>query len=243
MGFFRRNKYIPIGQMLHQYQVLDYMGEGRYGICYIVSFQGKKYVYKNLKSRERKKSGKKIYFEAEILQQLDRFNFPAVLAVHEEKNHYGILMEYIEGETVEEWLFQNSHGFTKSERNDIFLQLLDSIEYLHMKGIVHRDIRPSNVIYSEGKVYLIDFGLARWVNSEKYIPQMDFAYLGHFLLYLYYSTLPAKQLKRKPWYEELPITDMERAFLKKLLGMEESFADVHEIRQMFAQLEESNALQ
>ena len=243
MWFFRKHKYIPIGQTIHGYEVLDCVGEGRYGICYIVSFQGKKCIYKQLKNRERKKSGQRIYFEAEILRQLDRPSFPAVLAVHEEMDNYSILMEYIEGKTVEEWLFQDNHSFSIHERNQIFLQLLDMIEYLHTKGIVHRDIRPSNVIYRNETVYLLDFGLARWINGEKYIPQIDFSYLGHFLLYLYYSDFPSRRLKHKPWYEELPLREEEKNFCQKLFGMKEAFQDVQEIRRMFVFIYDLQAFQ
>ena len=226
-------KYIPIGQKVHQYEVLDCVGEGRFGICYIVRYNGQKYIYKDFKNRERKKSKEKLHFEAEILQKLNSSYFPSLFHVVHEKKKYGLLMEYMEGCTIEAWLFGHKHIFTKDERNKIFLQLLECVSILHHQGIVHRDIRPSNVLYHEGKIALIDFGLARWMNTERYVPQVDFSYLGHFLLYLYYSALPVAQLKKKPWYEELPLLEKEKNFFKRLLGLAPEFLCIEEIQEVY----------
>ena len=229
-------KYVASGQCIEGYEVLDVIGEGRYGICYLVVHNGKRYVYKDFKKREWKKSGKKAFLEAEILQMLRKPFFPKLFHVVHTKEKYGLLLEYIEGSTIEEWLFRDEYIFLKEERKKIFLQLLECVRSLHQMEIVHRDIRPSNVIYHQEKIYLIDFGLARKQNETKYVPQVDFSYLGHFLLYLYYSDFPKKQLKKKPWYDELPLSEKEKLFCKRLLGFEPKFTNIADVEQFYCEL-------
>lgn len=71
----------------------------------------------------------------------------------------GILMEYVEGQTLTEFLTTKPSLET---RRKIFSQLLDAVAYLHKKGIIHNDLKPDNIlIASEGeRLKLIDFGLS-----------------------------------------------------------------------------------
>lgn len=70
-----------------------------------------------------------------------------------------IVMEYIEGKTLEQWLDGSPSG---KQCRDMFLQILDVVEYIHQLGIVHRDLKPSNVMISRvgNQVKIIDFGFA-----------------------------------------------------------------------------------
>lgn len=70
-----------------------------------------------------------------------------------------IVMEYIEGKTLGEWI---DEGADLNRCRDILHQLLDTVEYIHQAGIVHRDLKPSNIMISRigNRVKVIDFGLA-----------------------------------------------------------------------------------
>lgn len=70
-----------------------------------------------------------------------------------------IVMEYIEGRTLKEWLQESP---LKSERKRVADELLGVVAYIHSEGIVHRDLKPQNVIITRNgaHVKLIDFGLA-----------------------------------------------------------------------------------
>ena len=70
-----------------------------------------------------------------------------------------IVMEYVEGTTLKEWL-REKH--TCKDRKRIAIQLGEAVDYIHTKGIVHRDLKPENIIITKNgnNVKLTDFGLA-----------------------------------------------------------------------------------
>jgi serine/threonine protein kinase len=74
-----------------------------------------------------------------------------------------IVLEYIDGITLREYLLVNSSPSTSSEteRKHILHDILDGIDYLHHRGILHNDIKPDNIIINKlGKARIIDFGLS-----------------------------------------------------------------------------------
>ncbi len=77
-------------------------------------------------------------------------------------------MEYVEGEPLDAYM--KSHGgiLTPEEANALLLPLMEALEQVHARGIVHRDIAPDNIIVQpDGKAKLIDFGAARYSTGEK----------------------------------------------------------------------------
>jgi serine/threonine protein kinase len=76
------------------------------------------------------------------------------------------VMEYVEGETLKEYL-ERKGKLTDAEIKDIFSQMLDALSYVHEQKLVHRDIKPSNfMIHKSGKVKLMDFGIAKSLDSN-----------------------------------------------------------------------------
>jgi serine/threonine-protein kinase len=74
---------------------------------------------------------------------------------------YYIVMEYLEGMTLDQWLIQ--HGaLSPQQASAIVAQVADALDHAHAEGIVHRDIKPSNIMVdSRGHATLMDFGLVR----------------------------------------------------------------------------------
>ena len=233
--FFRINIY-PSGCLLGGYKIIRLIGEGRFGICYLVNLDGKKYILKEIKPKAIKKSGNKIIFEQKILSSIDHSSIPRVIDTIKNDNIYAYILEYKKGKTIEDMIFGDNHIFTNAEIYKIGIKLIGIIKYLHERNIVHRDIRLPNVIIDEEDVYLIDFGLARLVNNERYTPSVDFSYLGHLLLYLYYSSFKKTNKKSKPWYDELELTEKQMIFLKKLIGIQERYKSVIDVEYDFHQI-------
>src|SRR5216683_2574882 len=102
--------------------------------------------------------------EADMLAQLNNEHIPRIFDRFSEANHHYLVMEYIDGPTLDDELRKNG-GKLKPERViDIALQVLDTLDYLHNLAppVIYRDLKPSNVMITrEGQAKLIDFGIAR----------------------------------------------------------------------------------
>lgn len=232
LGLFNRDRQYKPGQMIEDYTVLQVIGEGKFGICYLVSQKGTKYILKQLKQNILKKIGSKANFEEEILKKINHERIPMFLNKVESLKFVSYILEYKAGKTFEEIVFEDNHVFTRDEIYDIGKQLISILRYLHGKAIVHRDIRLPNALYNDGKVYLVDFGLARW-QTDKYKFDLDFSYLGDFLLHLYYTSFKGGGKKDRPWYEELKLTEKEGAILKRMMGIEKRYRDIDELEKDF----------
>lgn len=224
-----KKKYL--GKQFGKYTIDNPLGEGRYGQCFVgTTNNGKKVAIKKFKPHMLKKSTVKHYYEAVILSKLNDNRFPEFLGVINEKGFYGFVLELKNGTTVEEMLFKHKHQFSNQEFYNIGLKLIKIIKHLHQNGIVHRDIRIPNVLIENHEVFLVDFGLARWADNIQYRYDLDFCYLGDFMLYLLYSSYkPTKKHKNKPWYIELPLTEKQKLFLKRLLGLEIIYQNIDDI--------------
>lgn len=157
-----------------------------------------------------------------------------MLGVINEKNFYAYVIEFKEGATIKELLFNSNHIFSSQEIFNIGVKLLDIIKYLHSNNIIHGDIGISNTVIKNENLSLIDFGLARNAANDNIHYNIDFSYFGDFLLYLIYSSFkPSKTFKQIPWYDELPIDNHQKLFIKKLLGLEKNYNDINEVYSEF----------
>jgi serine/threonine protein kinase len=99
--------------------------------------------------------------EGESLRALNHPNIVKMLAAVEENGRYFIVMEFVTGGTLEERL-TTSTPMPLEEAIHIALQLADALTRSHYLGIIHRDVKPANVLLTEdGIARLTDFGLAR----------------------------------------------------------------------------------
>jgi len=105
--------------------------------------------------------------EALALGRLNHPNITHLYAFLPKQDTYWMVMEYVDGKTLEEWL--KLHGSLNVHTAcSIIVQILDGLEHAHRKGIIHRDLKPANVMIStEGEVKIMDFGIARIRNSQR----------------------------------------------------------------------------
>ena len=150
-------------------------------------------------------------------------------------------MEYVEGEVFEDILYKDRYQFSREEIYVICGQLLDIAEQLHSCNIVHRDIRLPNVIRKNTKeLSLIDFGLARIMDDTFHTKEEDYWYIGDFLIHLYYTTYRKANIIERPWFKELELRPEEITFLRRLMGLDETYGSISEIRQQLNKISSVN---
>lgn len=110
---------------------------------------------------------KRFYIESQAAASLSSTHIVSVYDVGEEENTYYIVMEYVEGVTLKEVIKENGVLAWNVALN-FSLQILSALECAHKNGIVHRDIKPQNIIVTdEGVLKVTDFGIARAVNGDE----------------------------------------------------------------------------
>lgn len=105
--------------------------------------------------------------EARILAQLNHPNIVRVRSYFEENSTAYIVMDYLEGQTLAEYLskIQRMH---ESEAIQLISPIFDSLAYLHQRNFVHRDVKPQNIfITDQGNPILLDFGASRQVIQNR----------------------------------------------------------------------------
>ncbi len=109
---------------------------------------------------------KRISREIHILSKLYHPNIAQLYETIPSENHIYIIMEYIEGHDLFQYIFSLTR-LTELKASKLFRQLISCLEYIHTLGIVHRDIKPENILLNKKKtnIKLVDFGLS---NSYKH---------------------------------------------------------------------------
>lgn len=176
-----------IGKTIGHIRILDILGKGGMGEVY-VGFDDKlerKVAVKAIGSRFRLDSQAKARFlrEARILSQLEH---PSICKIYDyiegEENDF-LVLEFIEGNSLRRAM---NEGIEKSRKLRIVEKIAKVLVIAHEKGIVHRDLKPSNIMLTkDGELKVLDFGLARIVESESE------------------ELRPQKQIKTKPLKREL----------------------------------------
>jgi len=99
--------------------------------------------------------------EARAAARLKHPNIVTIYDVGQEGNYYYIVMEYVEGQTLSH-VIKKRAALPPAEVVALLRPLADALDYAHRQGLVHRDMKPANVVVgSAGQVTLTDFGIAR----------------------------------------------------------------------------------
>ncbi|HEX9592058.1 MAG TPA: serine/threonine-protein kinase [bacterium] len=104
--------------------------------------------------------------EAQTAGRLSHANIATIYDVGEENGVTFFAMEYVEGQTLEEYLRENPVP-RFDETLDLLAQVAAGIDAAHEEGVIHRDIKPANIlIRANGQVKITDFGIARFSTTE-----------------------------------------------------------------------------
>lgn len=160
------------GQKINdRYEIIRNIGEGGMANVYLAidTILNRKVAVKILRGdlATDEKFVRKFQREASAASNLDHPNIVGIYDVGEDDGNYYIVMEYVEGQTLKS-LIKRRGALTLLEVIDIMTQLTSGIEHAHEKGIIHRDIKPQNVlILDDGLVKIADFGIAQALNSNE----------------------------------------------------------------------------
>ena len=103
--------------------------------------------------------------EAKSVAKLNHPNITQVYDIEEEENLIYLVMEYVDGESLDGLITKSV--LTESRCLKIVADIADALHFAHEKGIVHRDVKPANVLMtSDGRVKVADFGLAYLIDRE-----------------------------------------------------------------------------
>ncbi len=153
-----------------RYEVIDRVGSGGMSDVYRAKdhILGREVAIKILKQEfsEDATFVAKFRTEAQSAAGLEHPNIVNIYDVGSENGMYFIVMEYVEGITLKTYI-EKKGQLNFKEAISIAIQVGRGIEAAHQKGIIHRDIKPQNIIIStEGKVKVTDFGIARAASSN-----------------------------------------------------------------------------
>ncbi len=192
------------GQQIYQYTILREIDEGMYGRVYLVEWMSPKGgqlqgALKMLKGAR----FKEILDEVSTWAQVSG-NHPNILrfrAAHEHQGHLFIVSDFAADGNLDKWILDNVRGKSQEQLPlpdivQLMKGILSGLVYLHEKDIVHRDIKPKNILLDKGVPKLADFGLARGLD----VVQSNFAggtpfYLSPKLVSVYLSQMREKKLQ------------------------------------------------
>ncbi|WP_178019119.1 protein kinase [uncultured Paenibacillus sp.] len=239
-----------------RYLIKSLIGEGSYGLTYLGIDRTDERLVAIKQARPSKGSLARqlLEREARILRSLDHPRLPAFKEMLTIGRQAYLVMSVLEGETLEDLIFEQERRFGEADCARITLQLLELVRYIHQQGIVHLDLRIPNLLMHEGELSIIDFGLARAVGEAPFSipsfrsshrktvadleasrlaspaePQSDLLDVGHFMLFLLYSTFesprPALNAKEQSWQEELALSPHLIEIIERLLGLRDPYTD------------------
>ena len=154
-----------------RYEIVKSIGEGGMANVYLANDKilDRKVAIKVLRGdlANDEKFIRRFQREAQSVANLSHPNIVEVYDVEEEEGQHYIVMEYIDGKTLKQ-LLQKRGSLTLSEVIDIMLQLTDGLAHAHDAYIIHRDIKPQNImIQDDGLVKITDFGIAMALNATQ----------------------------------------------------------------------------
>ncbi|MEN9208061.1 MAG: protein kinase [Gloeomargarita sp. GMQP_bins_120] len=191
-----------------RYQVVKVLGSGGFGTTYLARDThrpGQPFcVIKHLKPDSDDEfvvtTARRLFnSEAEILEQLGKHDqIPALLAYFEEKGEFYLVQEFIEGHPLSQEM-QRGVPWPQEKVVRLLTDVLTTLDFVHRHGVIHRDIKPDNLIRrkSDGKLVLIDFGAVKQLRDPQTAAQQR---TGATVAIGTVGYAPAEQAQGKPQF-------------------------------------------
>ena len=163
-GCSKNKRYVMIGETILHYKILEKLGEGGMGVVYLAEDTklkrqvAIKFLPKQISSDAEER--KRFEIEAQAAAALNHPNITTIHAIEESGDAIFIVMEYIDGTELKDKI--KSGPLPLDEAVSVAIQIAKGLTAAHGKGIIHRDIKASNImITKDGNVKIMDFGLAK----------------------------------------------------------------------------------
>jgi serine/threonine-protein kinase len=152
------------GQTVGKYRILSPLGSGGFGTVYLAedTWIDKKVAIK-VPHRQHGLDFSELLHEPRLLAVLNHPNIVSVLTAEKQDGVFFIVMEYVPGETLESLIIR--HGaLDLAQALDYTCQICNAVDHAHGQGVIHRDLRPGNVLVTEqGLAKVADFGTSRFL--------------------------------------------------------------------------------
>lgn len=181
---------LPKGYNLHstkrQYVIEKVLGKGTFGITYLANCNGKPVAIKeyfmgqfcgrdsssmevtgSCPGNQIEYYGKKFLTEARNLQKLSHPSVIKIYEVFEANNTYYYSMEYIDGETLDDYILKNKR-LDETEAIGYLWEISKAVKYIHDNKMLHLDLKPKNIMRKadDGSLVVIDFGLSKQFTDD-----------------------------------------------------------------------------
>ncbi len=167
----------PSTLLQDRYRITQLVGQGGMGAIYLANdtrFSSKVCIVKEMLDHfhdpeQRDIATQNFYREADLLANLRHNAIPEVYDRFTEANRHYLVMEYINGADLEQKMHESGGPFEEKGVQGWAIQVCDVLSYLHHQKppIIYRDMKPANLILTGfGKIYLVDFGIARFFNPQ-----------------------------------------------------------------------------
>ncbi|MFN2238164.1 MAG: protein kinase [Thermoanaerobaculia bacterium] len=156
---------------LGRYEVVRELGKGAMGVVYLARdpLIGRMVALKTIRLSDSGDEEEVREFQQRFMREAQAagiLSHPSIVTVHDigqdaEKGVSFIAMEYVEGPTLKE-IIQQPDPISHAELSNLLAQVAEALDYAHARGIVHRDVKPANIILPPGSgVKITDFGIAK----------------------------------------------------------------------------------
>lgn len=156
------------GQKVGKYEIVQPLGSGGFGSVYLA-----KDTWLNIQVAIKvphKQSTEffKMLKEPRLQAALDHPNIVRMITAEKAAKVFFMVMEFIKGETLEK-ILEGKRTLDSLQALDYVVQISGAVEHAHQSKIIHRDLRPSNIMINEqNKVKITDFGTSAWLNNVPY---------------------------------------------------------------------------
>ncbi len=164
------------GMSIYQYELIRELGSGGMGTVYLArdTRLGRRVAIKLLR-QSAYFLNKRFMLEAQATARCNHENIVVIHEIGEYRSHPYMVLEYLEGQTLRQWLREHAASASSSGQPAavppsraaaLMLPVVRALVYAHARGIVHRDLKPENVMLTRsGTIKVLDFGIAKLLSA------------------------------------------------------------------------------